>query len=309
MHNARLAAAPALRQFVADKLDCIVHNREPLSPALLEQLLHLDQPWPAPAAAPPPAGAAGSSSGAAAADPRAAAAAAAAAAAEGVFGLRVALSCPKLGVALSMRSPAAVPAPEAADARPAYVQLTLQAISAELEPSGGWHLGLRQGCVRGVHVWLVVGVGVGVGWGWGWGDRGGAKEAGPLDEWSLGGVEQGNAEPSFSRHGPGPHLRRPAATLAAARLLAGRLSACVDRLACGPCDSPVGPVPTHTKILSAPSSVCRSVCRAADFFQYAVHGTIAEGGAQPAAGAQLKGGACVWAGCRSCQALLYLLAL
>lgn len=53
---------------------------------------------------------------------------------------------------------------------------------------------------------------------------------------------------------------------------------------CGPCDLPVGGVPTATKILSAPSSVCRSVCRAADFFQYAVHGTIAEGGAEPGVG-------------------------
>lgn len=46
---------------------------------------------------------------------------------------------------------------------------------------------------------------------------------------------------------------------------------------CGPCDAPVAPVPPHRKILSAPSSVCRHVCKAADFFQYAVHGTVAEG--------------------------------
>ncbi len=93
--------------------------------------------------------------------------------------------------------------------------------------------------------------------------------------------------------GPGAQPQQPAAsclsnpTPSPQPQPVGRLSATVDRLACGLCDSPVGAIPTHTKILSAPSSVCRSVCRAADFFQYAVHGTIAEGGkrsavAQPA---------------------------
>lgn len=134
VHSARLAACPALRQFVADKLDCIVYNRGQLSPALLEQLLHLDQPAAAPA--PPPPTAAAESGSAGAAD------ASSTAEAERGFGLRVAVSCPKLGVALSMRNPAAAPAPPAAAGRLAYVQLTLHAISAELEPSGGRLLGL-----------------------------------------------------------------------------------------------------------------------------------------------------------------------
>lgn len=56
----------------------------------------------------------------------------------------------------------------------------------------------------------------------------------------------------------------------------------VSQLVCGPCATPLSLVPTHSKIVSAPSSVCRRVCKAADFFQYAVHGTVAEGTASVA---------------------------
>lgn len=67
----------------------------------------------------------------------------------------------------------------------------------------------------------------------------------------------------------------------------------VERLVCGPCASPVAPVPPHTKILSAPSAVCRHVCKAADFFQYATHGTVAEGAQyRRRAGAGIVGAAC-----------------
>jgi hypothetical protein len=52
----------------------------------------------------------------------------------------------------------------------------------------------------------------------------------------------------------------------------------VSQLAAGPCSSPLSRVHPHHKVLSAPSSVCRRLCKAADFFQYAVHGTVAEGG-------------------------------
>ena len=51
----------------------------------------------------------------------------------------------------------------------------------------------------------------------------------------------------------------------------------VDRLACGNCQAPLSAVAPANEVLSAPSSVCRRVCKAADFFQYAVHGTVAEG--------------------------------
>ncbi len=147
IHNARLAASPALRQFVADKLDCVVYNRDPLSPALLEQLLHLDQapeaPAPAAPAAVPKNGSARTRAGASGAAP--------AVEAESGFGLRIALSCPKLGLALSMRDPAAAPAPPTVASGLSYMQLTLQAISAELEPSG-WSMGVV------VVVMVVLGV-------------------------------------------------------------------------------------------------------------------------------------------------------
>ena len=55
----------------------------------------------------------------------------------------------------------------------------------------------------------------------------------------------------------------------------------MDRLVCGPCQAPLLPVPRRRKMLSSPSSVCRRVCKAADFFQYAVHGTVAEGALLP----------------------------
>ena len=120
VHNARLAACAPLQLFIADKLDAVVHNRETPSQALVQQLLHQDQPWPA------AAGAAGGPGAAAAAEALS-------------YALRLSISCPKLGVAVAMRSPAAMPAPAPIDPtnlRPAYVQLTLHSILAEVAPSG-----------------------------------------------------------------------------------------------------------------------------------------------------------------------------
>lgn len=227
LHNARLAGCPPLLQFVADKLDCIVYNREQPSPALLAQLLHADQPWAAavPAAA-PAAGEATSDAAAAAAPAR--------------FGIRVHAACPKLGVAFSMQRPAAAaPAgPHPGGPRPDYVQLTFQTIAFEMSPTGALASCRLPACDRAwcpcscpyLHLCLQR-------------------------VWAL-------TLPSSPPPFPPP----------------GGLLVEVERLVCGPCASPVAPVPPHTKILSAPSAVCRHVCKAADFFQYATHGTVAEGG-------------------------------
>ena len=228
VHNVRLASCAPLQQFVADKLDCVVYNRETPPAGLVRQLLHLDQPWPTAAVAAAVDTATGGDS--AAAEPMG-------------FGLRVRLHCPKVGVAFSMQPPAAaLPHPPTREPRPCYVQLTLLSVSVDLEPSGALPLG-RCGQLgrHGQSMCCVVS----------------CSHCGSLPCRAL---------PSTA---PWP--------LAHASRCAGALVVEADRLVCGPCDSPVGAVPRHRKILSAPSSVCRSVCKAADFFQYAVHGTVAEG--------------------------------
>jgi hypothetical protein len=178
VHNVRLAGSRPLRQFVADKLDALVHNRQPPSAGLLQQLLHHDQP-------PAPAGVAAADAAAAAAGGRRTASSRAGMAAEGGsssngdptihfappaaaqaaapaellgFGVRVSVSCPKLGVALCMESPAAAPATGPATMRPAFVQVTMHALSLDVSTSGGlagWLAGWQGGALflRGL-CWL-----------------------------------------------------------------------------------------------------------------------------------------------------------
>lgn len=236
-HNARLLRCRVLEQFVMDKVDAVVYNRVPPPAGLAQQLLHHDQPWLAAAAA---ATAAASVAAASSAAGQGSAAGAAAPAETFAYGLRFSASCPKLGVALCMTPPAAAP-PEAqlelgpGQQRPAYVQVTLHCISAEMDPSGAranWFVSL---CMLD-----------------------------PSPRWpALPAV----CLPPDCPSQPVLHLWPPAGTLGVE----------VDRLVCGPCEAPLLPVPRRRKILSSPSSVCRRVCKAADFFQYAVHGTVAEG--------------------------------
>ncbi len=121
-----------------DKVDAIVYNRVPPPTGLAQQLLHHDQPWLAAAAVATAAASAAAAGGTAG---QGTAAGAAAAAETFAYGLRLSASCPKLGVALCMRPPAAAP-PEAqldlgpGQQRPAYVQVTLHSISADMDPAG-----------------------------------------------------------------------------------------------------------------------------------------------------------------------------
>lgn len=64
---------------------------------------------------------------------------------------------------------------------------------------------------------------------------------------------------------------------------AGELSLQVDGLCCGSCDRATAPV--DCTILSAPSTVCHRVCKAAEFFRYAVAGSLYSGGGRAAVGA------------------------
>jgi len=53
----------------------------------------------------------------------------------------------------------------------------------------------------------------------------------------------------------------------------GKLSAQVECLQCATCEAPSSPM-TGPKILASPSGVCRRVCKAAEFFRYAVSGAL-----------------------------------
>ena len=126
VHNSRLQASHPLQLFIADKLDCLVYNRDPPPPWMLQQLLHLDQPPPEQLQQVAEASATPSS--------------AAVSASEGLsFGLRLSVVCPKAGLAFNMRSPASAPAPPPINVgvvRPTFVAVALHAIALDYSPSG-----------------------------------------------------------------------------------------------------------------------------------------------------------------------------
>eukprot|EP00887_Chlorella_sp_A99_P007742 scaffold20.g7742.t1 len=190
-HNARIAGDRRLSQFLADKLDALVYNRGPVSTDMQELLLHHDQR---------PEGGAGEPGGAGDALSEALS-----------FGMRLALACPKLGVALDVRRVA--PLSHAASAAAAAEQQAQPSPPAPDEDA----------------------------------------EAAPDPQ-----------PPQFvilSVHGAGLEVTP-----------GGGLALRVSDLRCGSCARATAPV--DTAILASPSTVCHRVCKAAEFFRYAVLGQL-----------------------------------
>ena len=46
---------------------------------------------------------------------------------------------------------------------------------------------------------------------------------------------------------------------------------------CGSCRAPTAEVERGQRVLSSPSTVCHSICKAADFFRYATTGSLLSG--------------------------------
>ena len=58
---------------------------------------------------------------------------------------------------------------------------------------------------------------------------------------------------------------------------AGCLSVQVRRLEAGGGQAPTAPVDSARRVLSAPSTVCHNICKAADFFRFATTGSLLAG--------------------------------